>query len=468
MNCYRPVDRHVLHGQLLGFRELCEAAIPADSRYIVFDLDRTLHLARNMGEYMGWELGAYHSYGPEHLAQVESHRDTSRFLLSRNRPIASSRYIMRGARAWAYPGLHYLLWGRMAERFESSRQLRNRIFGAEPFTTIQSMPTLALLHELGGVPVDMAAELATRLLHRFAGDQVFDKADIAWLQARCPDARLILSSASPRPTVEAAANLLGFEDWLCAEIEIHDKRYSSPYQISPLFLHDEEPQRLSSPSHYRLNAGRAKIRRLLERFPEMAHPEHEVIGMSDTWHGEDHCWTEHFDRVIDVNSTNPFPPLVIADSPLQEIHSAQLLTRLEREHRDDGEPDYVDPRRGERLPKPDSGDHDSESIAATLTELVADVEGLGLQRRALAFAAADETAEYRRELSATLATIEEAVDAYNDAQPGSRRRHRNRIHQLLRAQKSLLRRRTRSERAISEIALACTHKLADARSAIAG
>ena len=41
VTCYRPVDRHVLHGQLLGFRELCEAAIPTTSRYIVFDLDRT-------------------------------------------------------------------------------------------------------------------------------------------------------------------------------------------------------------------------------------------------------------------------------------------------------------------------------------------------------------------------------------------------------------------------------------------
>lgn len=440
--------------------------MPTSARFIVFDLDRTLHMARNLGEHMGWELGAYHSYGPDYLDRVEEDRDTSRFLVTRSQPIASSRYFLRGARAWAYPGLFYLLWGRMAGRFESSRQLRHRLFGSEPFTAIQAMPTLAFMHELAGVPVETAAGLATRLLRRFTGDQVFDRDDIQWLRARCPDARIILSSASPRPTVEAAAHALGIDDWESAEIEIHEGRYSSPFQRSPLFLRDGEPRRITPPSRYRLNAGRAKIQRLLHRFPAMADAENEVIGISDTWHGEDHCWADHFTRVIDVNSTSPFPPLVIAESPLQEIHSAQLLTQHEREHRLDGDPNYQDPRRSDRLSPPSSGEHAAPAIASALSGIAAEVEELVAEQRNLVLAGASAEKAQTSEIEVVLAEIEEAVDMYNEAGPGARRKHLAPIDRLVNSHNRLLRRRARSQRPASKISLSFTHRLSAARTAL--
>ncbi len=41
------------------FRAVCERAIPPEARLVVLDLDRTLHLGRNMGELLGWEISAY-------------------------------------------------------------------------------------------------------------------------------------------------------------------------------------------------------------------------------------------------------------------------------------------------------------------------------------------------------------------------------------------------------------------------
>lgn len=463
---YRPVDRHVVHGDLLGFRELCAAAVPASTRFIVLDLDRTLHLARNTGEYLGWELGAYHSYGAEHLDRVEATRDTSRFLVSRKQPIASSLYFLRGCRAWAYPGLFYLLWGRIASRYEASRRLRHRRFGAEPFGAIQAMPILALLHELGGVSVDTAASLAERMLRRFAGDQVFDADDVAWLRARCPGATIVLSSASPRPTVEASARALGIEDWECAEIEIHDGHYSSPYHLSRLFLHDGAPRRITPPSRYRVNAGRAKVRRLLDRYPEMAEPGTEVVGITDTWHGEDHCWADHFSRVIDINSTSPFPPLVVADSPLQAIHSAQVLTRAERERRADGEPAYLDPRRAGRFSRSAGGSFGRAELTARLAAIAGELEILGGRHAELAKRGAGDRASFARDTAVALAEIERAVGDYNDAARAMRPRYLRDVNRAVRRHDQLVRRGASSQRAVSELALEISHRLSAARAAL--
>src|SRR5689334_1777181 len=109
----RLADRLVIHGEPIDFRELCRRAVPTDARYLVLDLDRTTHLARNLGELLGWEVGAYHAYGPDHLAAAEARRKPGRFFVDRRRPLAALRYLAIGARMWAYPGLFYLLFGKI-------------------------------------------------------------------------------------------------------------------------------------------------------------------------------------------------------------------------------------------------------------------------------------------------------------------------------------------------------------------
>jgi len=78
----------------------------------------------------------------------------------------------------------------------------------------------------------------------------------------------------------------------------------------------------------RINGGRAKLAELRARCPELNTPGSMTVGISDTGYGEDHCWTEAFTRVADVNSGSPFPPIVPATSPLRAIFSAHLGVRV--------------------------------------------------------------------------------------------------------------------------------------------
>ena len=112
----RVAERLVIHGEPLAFRELCRRTVPRNARYLILDLDRTLHLARNMGELLGWEVVAWHAYGPEHLTKAEARRKPGRFFLDWRKPLAVLRYLLIGARLWAYPGLFYLFFGKLPGR----------------------------------------------------------------------------------------------------------------------------------------------------------------------------------------------------------------------------------------------------------------------------------------------------------------------------------------------------------------
>ena len=56
----KTVDKLVIHGDYLTSMELLEKLVDHDTRYLVLDLDKTIHLGRNMGELLG--LGADWSY----------------------------------------------------------------------------------------------------------------------------------------------------------------------------------------------------------------------------------------------------------------------------------------------------------------------------------------------------------------------------------------------------------------------
>lgn len=462
MRAYRQVARQIVHSSPLDFRELVAAAIPSTTRFIVLDLDRTLHLARHMGERFGWELGAYRSYGPSYADQLARLRRRGG-LWGR---LAASRHVVEGVRVWAYPGAHYLLWGKLAARHPSTQRLRYQRFGESPYTAIQALPTIALMHELAGMGLGNAARLADRVLERFADKQIFDAADIDWLRRRYPGVRIILSSASPRPTVEAAARRLGIADWESAEIEVHRGRYSAPFQLSPLYSRRVLPERITPPRSYRINAGRAKVDRLLERYPELAAPGAEVVGITDTWHGEDHSWADVFTRVVDVNSRAPFSPLVAADSPLQEIHSAHVLTFEERERRANGDTTYVDPRRQKYLADRRGGEL-APSLANYAVHAIAnEVEHLAAHHRAVVEAGRDLWSRLESRIDDAYAAIEGAVDDYNVAPQPRRRRRLATVNQHVRQHQQLTRQLLHAQRAASAVAQAIDERLAAARAAV--
>lgn len=311
---YRLVDRLVLHEGPMDFAALAGRVIPNSTRFLILDLDRTLHLGRNMGELLGWEIAALRAFGQEQLASMEPRRETGRLAFDPRSLAGSLRYLWHGGRTWARPGLYYFLCGKLPEKHDLLRAWTYRRFGPEPVRVVQRVPQDTMLELLSEIPDEVARELAERVWDRHAPDQVIRREDLDALRARCPGLRIVITSASPRVVVEVARDRLGADHAECSE-----------------------------PG--RINSGPAKITRLAARFPDALRPETESVGITDTGYGEDHCWAQHLTRVVDVNSDSPFSPFVETTSPLEAVHSAQLLTNLERQRRAEGQPGWLDDRR---------------------------------------------------------------------------------------------------------------------------
>ena len=285
----------------------------------MLDLDRTIHLGRDLGQDLGWELCAYQGYGRDHFKRIGDRQQPGKFLFDWDHPGKTAQYLGRSLKIWAYPGMYYGVWGKAAARLDWLRRRGFRHFVGDPVRAAQRVPQLTLLRHLQTTSEDVLRELAQHIWHRYAPDQVIDREDLEWIRARWPRVQVVLSSASPKPTVEIAGEALGVD-------HVH---YSTLDHI---------------------NSGEAKIERLRELCEHVGEPDVEIVGVSDTSRGEDHCWAQHFTRVVDINSPTPFPAIVSSSSPLREVHSATLLTRHERDRRAAGDLGYLDLRREKLAP----------------------------------------------------------------------------------------------------------------------
>jgi hypothetical protein len=234
--------------------------------------------------------------------------------------------------------------------------------------------------------------------------------------------------------------------------------------MGAVFLHAKQPRRISPPSKSQINSGRVKVRRLVEAFPDIL--SSETVGITDTWHGDDHCWAQHFSRVIDVNSISPFPPLVATDSPIREIHSAQVLTRSERALRNQGDAEYVSPRR-DRLPKQEECELDAAAILERVADTSAKAEVLAERHANLRIGIAAGVADISADAEQLLGSIEEVVVAYNSADSIARRRWLRSLNHLVRKHNTLRRRRARLEAPLSEVALELSQTLELSRARVA-
>ncbi|MGB5374431.1 MAG: hypothetical protein WBN15_11665 [Polyangiales bacterium] len=316
----RVVDRFVDHGAPLSFRDLCARVLHEEHDYLILDLDKTTHLGRNLGELLAWELCAYQAYGESVTGHHARRRFGGRLVLDWSQPLKLARYLAAGARRWAWAGIHYLIWGKLASRIPALRRLAYRRFGSEPTTAVQRRPQMVALTHLATADEALLHDLARRVWRRHISDQVIDREDLDWVRSRSPGIQIILSSASPKAMLDVAVEELGADG----------ATYSSTERV---------------------NSGRAKIARLREVHPRVFDSGVNVLAMTDTSYGEDHCWTEHFACVIDVNSPTPFAPIVTCSSPTREVHSAILLTREERRRRGDGDAGYLDARRQDHPPR---------------------------------------------------------------------------------------------------------------------
>ncbi len=438
----RLVDTLVIHQGLIDFRTLCERAVPADTRYLVLDLDRTFHFGKNIGELLGWELCALAAYGEDFLDDAESSRKPSRFVFDRSRPLHSVRYVARGARLWAYPGLLYLFAVKLGMHSRAVRPWLYETFGQDPVEAVQSVPRSALMHHLSDVPIDTLRKLARNVWRRYRADQVIQKQDLAWLRERCPGIQIIISSASPQPVLEVAAEELGVDEIHYTAVEEHDGYLSSPHVLSRLFLLLRPPTRISPPSRSHVNAGERKMHLLLDKHPDFLDPDVMTVGITDTSYGEDHAWTDYFKTVVDINSPNPFAPIVSAGSPLREIHSAHVLTQAEREHGP-----------GHKRRQTDGANHEQRFSAPELSRhlhgVLGSVDRLSERYQTELDRLRHARADVEQRLAGVLTLIEGDVQEFNASQGTQRKRALRRLRRHLRQGRSLRRRLVKIERPLA-------------------
>ena len=345
----RVVERLNIYGEFLDFRELAAEVLSADTRYLVFDLDRTTHLERNIGELFGFYLSAYHSYGAEYLANADIDKTSDRIPFDWRRPAPALHQIFWGSRGWVLPGLVYLFGKKIGMRFAPTRRALQYWLGPDVISAIQRIPRTTLVHELTRLPLETLNTLARQLWRRQADTQVIHAEDITWLHEQYPQLKIIISSASPQPVLEAARMELGVDGIIYTSIEEREGRLSAPHIRYPSWKGvGQLPGRLSPPAQYHQNTSWAKLESLKNQYPDFFDPDVETVGVSDTEHGEDHPWTSCFTKVVDINSSAPFSPIIAASSPLKEIHSVDILSTEERRHREQGDIDFVSPRRTSR------------------------------------------------------------------------------------------------------------------------
>ncbi len=369
----RVVDRFVDHGAPLPFRELCARVLDEDHDYLILDLDKTTHLGRNLGELLAWELCAHEVYGDSLNGRPLRRWFGGRVLLDASQPVKLIRYLAAGAERWALAGAHYLVWGKLASRIPWLRRLAYRRFGAHPTSAVQRRPQSVALSHLESVDESVLRTLARRVWNRQSPDQTISREDLDWVRARAPGIQVILSSASPKAMLDVAIEELGADGATYSTVE-------------------------------RINSGSAKIERLREIYPRVFDRGVQVLAMTDTSYGEDHCWAEHFDCVVDINSPTPFSPIVPQASPVQAVHSAALLTREEQRRRSQGEAGYLDARR-KRRGSASMLVLDRDALEALLRDLLTEMNHMSVAPSALvrgwerAHALAELTAKSRARLA---------------------------------------------------------------------
>ncbi|MBI9076905.1 MAG: hypothetical protein JEZ02_15970 [Desulfatibacillum sp.] len=330
------VDRYVIHGNPMDFRDLCGRIVRADTKYLVLDLDGTFHKGLNPGVMLGWDLCAYQAYGMDYLDSLDDKGRKGSFVLNWRDQAAQGRYAKNGAKQWLLPGVLYYSLARMGWKSSPVRKTLRQSLGPHAMDKMLALMRLSLMHQMAGIPLDDVYKLVRSLWKRHGDRQVIEPDDIQWLRHSFPNLKIIVSSASPRALLEIVREDFPVHDIFATEIETRNGITSSPHWMHRLFG-NKQPRRIAPPASLRQNAYYNKIKYLCLKYPDFPDPDVHTVGITDTKHGEDYPWSEYFKCVADINSHDPFSPLVSTASPLEEIHSAKIMTRQDKEETRDQE-----------------------------------------------------------------------------------------------------------------------------------
>ncbi|MBI5843263.1 MAG: hypothetical protein HZB23_01185 [Deltaproteobacteria bacterium] len=331
----RLVDRYAVYGDGLNFPDLCRKMIRPDTKYLVLDLDGTFHKRLNLGVFLGYELSAYQAYGLDYLLKVEEKRGLSPFVLKRRDAVGKARYVKIGATRWLVPGAIYYSLARLGWANHAVRRNLRRNLGPFAMDRLLALMRLGLMHQMASAPLSDVRLLVESLWRRYADLTVIEPEDIKAIRGEFSNLKIIVSSASPSVCLDVVREKYPVHKVINLEIEVKNGRTSTPHFLHPVFGHGK-PARIAPPASLRENAAQMKIDRLVELYPDFLDPGVHTVGITDTKHGEDQSFAEAFKCVADVNSPDPFSPLVSARSPLREIHSARVFTRKERLEGQDG------------------------------------------------------------------------------------------------------------------------------------
>lgn len=460
---FRAVERISLHEGPQDLSELIESLIPRDAKYVVFDLDRTFHLEQNVGELLGWDLAAREAWGTKYHHLVASQDRPSKFVFDPDDLAGNIRYLSVGARTWAVPGLIYGLWMKLVYANRHLRPLAFLYHGAEPVKAVQQIPQGALMHQMSRYRLTKLRRWALLLMHRLAPEMTITPEHILQIRERCPDAQIIISSASPQPVLEAAAEYFGVDDVIYSEIETLDELISSPPWLQWFFHRQQAPERFAPLSSLQINNSHAKVRRLLARFPDFA--EATTVGFSDTDKGEDHAWISLFKHLVDVNSNDPFPPIVPLTSPTQSIDSVTLLSVYEKNRRAGGEPDYLDPSR-RFPPASETRVFAGEKLAQLVSPFIEEATSIQREGYTVRARIRDAIDAAWTETTASLDAFNEAVERYNTADEDSRTGQLESLSTAWKALRATQQNMTRLQRPFSDKYQALQSVLRNARAAL--
>lgn len=326
----KTVDKYKIYGAPLDFRELCGRLVRPETKYLVLDLDGTFHKGLNPGVMLGFELCAYQAYGLDYMESMDDKNRLGSIVLNWKDQAAQSRYAKKGAKRWLLPGVLYYSLARVGWKASPVRKTIRQTLGPHAMDRMLALMRLSLMHQMAGVPAEDVHKLVRSLWKRHADRQVIEPEDIQWLRDSFPNLKIIVSSASPRALLQVVQEQFPVHDIFATEVETINGKTSSPHWMHPVFG-SGQPKRIAPPASLRQNAYYNKIKYLALKYPDFMDSGVHTVGITDTKHGEDYPWSEYFKCVADINSPDPFSPLVSTASPLKEIHSAKIKTRRDKE-----------------------------------------------------------------------------------------------------------------------------------------
>jgi hypothetical protein len=318
---YRPVPLYKVHGGAGPLSERISEVLPENVDYVIFDLDRTVHIGVTIGEQLGWELIA-----DSDLSRGTAHGSPPP-IFSWGAPMATAVCLGRGLRVWAIPGLVYASTVKLGDRWDSwGRYLCTRL-GPGYVARTQAFVRSILMSNLAGYSRDQLDVFAERAWRRWLARLVVTRDVIDEIRRVRPGIKgIILSSASTSPTVAHAARALGVDGFVASDLDVRREDeaeiYAAPVELSPWFRRRRKrPDYYSRPGAVTHNAAENKVRLLRMAHPEVFSPQAVTLGITDNNYGEDKTWAEHLHHVIALNSRHPFSPFVSTNSPCESVQT---------------------------------------------------------------------------------------------------------------------------------------------------